>query len=255
MIAAIVQARMSSTRLPGKTLANIAGEPMLGHVLRRAKNIPGVDRAIIATTENPADLAISNFARENNIPVYIGSEQDVLDRFYQAAKYFGVSAIVRVTPDCPMLDPKIAGLVLSRFVHADGSWDYASNVHPPTFPDGLDTEVFSFAALEQAWHQARKPSEREHVTPYIWKHPEQFSLTNISHSCDLSVLRWTVDEPQDLEFVRAVYNRFPKAQQYFGMTELLELIEREPHLLKINQGIKRNEGYQKSLKHDAYNKK
>ncbi|MGD2179782.1 cytidylyltransferase domain-containing protein [Lusitaniella coriacea] len=250
MIAVIIQARMSSTRLPGKTLANIAGEPMLGHVLRRAKNIPGIDRAIIATTENPADIAIYNFARENDIPVYIGSENDVLDRFYQASKYFGVSVIIRVTPDCPILDPEISGLVLNNFLKANGSLDYVSNVHPPTFPDGLDTEVFSFTALEQAWCQARKPSEREHVTPYIWKHPEQFCLANVSHSCDLSSLRWTVDEAQDLEFVRAVYNRFSTTQKYFGMTELLESIEKEPHLLKINQGISRNEGYYFSLNKD-----
>src|SRR6266849_2472520 len=149
MIAAIIQARMSSTRLPGKTLAEIAGEPLLGHLVRRAKSIPGVDNVIIATTTNPADAAILRFAEKNGLPTHVGSENDVLDRFYQTARKNGVSTIVRVTPDCPLLDPTVAGLVVQEFLRARGEIDYLSNVNPPTYPDGLDTEVFSFAALER----------------------------------------------------------------------------------------------------------
>ena len=139
MIAAIVQARMGSTRLPGKTLADVAGKPMLARLVERARRIPRVERVIIATTEKPADEAILRFAADHGLPAYAGSEEDVLDRFYRAARRFGVSVVVRVTPDCPLLDPAVSGLVVDRFVEARGAVDYASNTHPPTFPDGLDT--------------------------------------------------------------------------------------------------------------------
>src|SRR5438034_10464182 len=164
---------MGSTRLPGKTLADVAGKPMLARLVERARRIPGVERVIIATTEKPADEAILRFAEDHDLPAYAGREEDVLDRFYQAACRFGVSVVVRVTPDCPLLDPRVSGLVVARFVEARGAVDYASNTQPPTFPDGLDTEVFSFAVLARAWREATVPSEREHVTAYIWKHPEQ----------------------------------------------------------------------------------
>src|SRR5207245_2630068 len=201
MIAAIVQARMGSTRLPGKTLADVAGKPMLARLVERARRIPGVERVIIATTEKPADEAILRFAADHDLPAYAGSEEDVLDRFYQAARRFGVSVVVRVTPDCPLLDPAVAGLVLRRFLDAAGELDYASNTQPPTFPDGQDTEVFSAAALARAWREARLPSEREHVTPYIWKHPDRFRLANVRHAADLARMRWTVDEAAELEVV------------------------------------------------------
>lgn len=249
MIAVIIQARMCSTRLPGKTLAKIAGEPLLGHLVRRARLIPQVGKVIIATTTNPADAAILEFAAENGLPTHVGSENDVLDRFYQTAKKYDVSTIVRVTPDCPLMDPGIAGQVVEEFVSSDEPLDYVSNVNPPTYPDGLDTEVFSFTALERSWHEARKKSEREHVTPYMRNHPELFRLKNVEHREDLSALRWTVDEPRDLEFARAVYERLGSTM--FGMTEVLALLRDEPHLADLNRGIKRNEGYVKSLREDA----
>lgn len=250
MIAAMIQARMGSTRLPGKTLADIAGEPMLGHLLRRARHIPGVNEVIIATTQNPADEAIVRFADENRVPVHRGSENDVLDRFYETANRFGVSTIVRVTPDCPLLDPQIAGRVLGHFLRANGTLDYVCNTQPPTFPDGLDTEVFSFPALKRAWCEAKLVSEREHVTPYIWKNPDKFHIANVCNDDDLSTLRWTVDESQDLEFVRGVYS-YLSALPSFGMAEVLALLREHPKLSDINAASKRNEGYQKSLREDV----
>ena len=247
MIAAIVQARMGSTRLPGKTLADVAGKPMLARLVERARRIPGVERVIIATTEKPADEAILRFAEDHDLPAYAGREEDVLDRVYQAARRFGVSVVVRVTPDCPLLDPRVSGLVLSRFAEARGAVDYASNTQPPTFPDGLDTEVFSFAVLARAWREATVPSEREHVTAYIWKHPELFHLLNVAHDPDLSGRRWTVDEPADLEFVRAVYGRLGET---FGMDDVLALLRRQPELEAINRGPARNEGYARSVRTD-----
>jgi spore coat polysaccharide biosynthesis protein SpsF (cytidylyltransferase family) len=240
VIAAMVQARMGSTRLPGKTLALIAGRPMLGQLVWRARQIPGVEQVVIATTDKPADRAILRFAEEQALPAYTGSEEDVLDRVYQAARHYGVSVIVRVTPDCPLLDPHVSGLVLGRYLEAGGTLDYVSNTHPPTFPDGLDTEVFGFAALERAWRGA---------TPYIWNRPGEFRLANVSHPRDLSALRWTVDEPRDLEFVRAIYARLG-AERLFMMDDVLRLLEADPSLEAINAGMTRNDGYAKSVRAD-----
>lgn len=250
MIAAIVQARMGSTRLPGKTLADVAGEPMLARVVARARRIPGLQQVIVATTEQPADAAILQFAADRGLPVHAGSEDDVLDRFYQTARRYGVSVIVRVTPDCPLLDPGVAGRVLARMLEARGAFDYVSNTQPPTFPDGLDTEVVIFAALERAWREARLASEREHVTPYIWKQPDTFRVANVTHEPDLSALRWTVDEAADLEFVRAIYRHLGGAAETAGMDDVLELLRCHPELEALNRGTPRNEGYARSLRAD-----
>ena len=249
MISVIIQARLGSTRLPGKTLIEIAGRPMLGHVVDRVRRIAGVEQIIIATTTKPNDQAIVSFAEAEGLPVYTGSEEDVLDRFYQAARLFKASIIIRITPDCPLLDVAVSEQVLTRFLQGDV--DYASNTNPPTFPDGLDTEVFSFAALEQTWHEAKLPSEREHVTAYMWKNSGKFRLANVSNSTDLSALRWTVDEPRDLAFVRAVCNHLDPTTTSFGMAEVLALLQAQPELYQLNTGIMRNEGYQRSLRQEG----
>lgn len=248
MIAAVVQARMGSTRLPGKTLADVCGRPMLARLVARAARIPGVERVVVATTEKPADQAILRFAADQALPAYAGSEEDVLDRVYQAARRYGVSVVVRVTPDCPLLDPEVSGRVLARFLEARGTLDYVSNTQPPTFPDGLDTEVFSFAALERAWRGARLASEREHVTPYMWRQPQAFRLARVASDRDLSALRWTVDEPADLEFVRAIYERLGPAGETAGMDAVLDLLRDHPEIEAINRGPARNEGYARSLR-------
>lgn len=247
MIAVVVQARMRSSRLPGKTLADIGGRPMLAHLVERARRIPGVEAVIIATTDRPADEAIRRFAAAQGLPAFAGSEDDVLDRMYRAAVRHGARVVVRVTPDCPLLDPAVSGRVLARFLAAGGALDYASNTQPPTFPDGLDTEVIAVGALERAWREATRASEREHVTPYIWKQPDRFRLASVTHDPDLSALRWTVDEPADLEFARAVHARLGGGGRLFGMDEVLDLLRREPALAAINRGPSRNEGYARSV--------
>jgi spore coat polysaccharide biosynthesis protein SpsF (cytidylyltransferase family) len=251
VIAAVVQARMGSSRLPGKTLADIGGRPMLGRLVDRARLIPGVEQVVIATTDRPADAAILRFAEAEGLPASAGSEQDVLDRVYRAATRFGVSVIVRVTPDCPMLDPEVSGRVLAAFGRREGTVDYVSNVHPPTFPDGLDTEVFSRGALEAAWRETRLRSDREHVTAYIWRQPERFRLANVANARDLSALRWTVDTASDLEFARAVHAALDGPGRVFGMDDVLRLLESRPDLRGINAGQRRNEGFEKSLAADA----
>ena len=250
-VVAIIQARLGSTRLPGKTLTEITGRPMLAHVASRAQEIPGVTEAVIATSTKPADDAIVSFARSACIPCVRGSEEDVLDRFRLAAVERDAEVIVRVTADCPLLDPEVAGLVVEEYLRRRGEIDYLSNVHPPTYPDGLDTEVFSRGALEAAWRQARRPADREHVTSYIWSQPEHFRLGNVRNTIDLSEHRWTVDTDADLAFVKEVFAAFGMRRHPFGMRDVLLLLEERPALRQLNAGQRRNEGFERSLAADA----
>lgn len=246
-VLAIIQARLGSSRLPGKTLMEIAGRPMLAHVIQRASAIPGAEGVVLATTVNPGDDRLVEFAREAGLPCVRGSEDDVLDRFRVALTEHRAEVVIRVTPDCPLLDPDVAGLVVAEYLRREGSVDYVSNVHPPTYPDGLDTEVFSRQALERAWREARRPSDREHVTPYIWRHPERFRLANVSHAQDLSAFRWTVDTAADLEFVRTVFQHLGvKRGSLFGMAEVLALLRDHPELRSLNTSERRNEGLERS---------
>ena len=248
-VVAIVQARMGSTRLPGKVLMDLAGRPMLAHVIHRAAAIHGVDQVVVATTTAPQDQPILRQAPRWGAIPFAGSEADVLDRFYHAARSIQAAVIVRITADCPLLDPDVSSAVLAHFFRQEA--DYATNTQPPTFPDGLDTEVLSFAALERAWREAVLPSEREHVTPYLWKHPDRFRLANLAASVDHAALRWTVDEPQDLAFVRAIYARlYQSGRRPFGMADVLALLAREPALQHQNAGFARNAGYYRSVQHD-----
>jgi spore coat polysaccharide biosynthesis protein SpsF len=251
-VTAIIQARLGSTRLPGKTLMEIEGESLLGHLLSRVRASKLVNDIIIATTDEKRDDPIVEFARNREVNCYQGSENDVLDRFYQVASEFKVENIVRITPDCPMLDPVVMDSVISKYV--DGGYDYVSNTITPTFPDGLDTEVFSFAALEKAWKEAALPSEREHVTAFIVNHPELFSHLNVAkQGKDLSWMRWTVDTGQDLEFAKKIFAELYSPDKIFYMDEIISLLERKPELLDLNRGISRNEGFLKSLLKDEEN--
>ncbi len=245
-VVTIIQARMCSTRLPGKVMMDISGKPVLWHVVDRVKRAKQSGTAVIATTDEAEDQVIVDFAAKDGIPVSRGSQDDVLDRYYRAAQAFQADPIVRVTADCPLLDPDIFDEVVN-FYFKD-NYDFVSNTHPPTFPDGLDTEVFSFKALERAWHEAQLHSEREHVTPYLYNHPEIFRLGNVTCSEDLSNLRCTVDEPRDLEFARAVFQRLGMS---FGMAQVLNLLREVPELENLNAGIERDAGYKKSLREDG----
>ena len=227
----------------------IEGKSLLGHLVKRIKASRYVNDIVIATTTNERDNAIVEFAKAENLKFYCGSEDDVLDRFYQASVLYGLETIVRVTPDCPMLDPDVMDIVISKF--SEGNYDYVSNVITPTFPDGLDTEVFSFQSLEKIWHEARLPSEREHVTAYILKHPELFRQFNVKREGeDLSWMRWTVDTQRDLEFVNKIFEYLYTPNEIFHMEDVLDLLKENPQLLKINSGILRNEGYKISLLKD-----
>jgi glutamate-1-semialdehyde-2,1-aminomutase len=245
-VVAIIQARMGSTRFPGKVLAEIAGRPMLWHVVNRVRKARSVDKVAVATSNRSSDDAVAEFCVQNDIEFFRGSETDVLDRFYQTAKHFNADVVVRITADCPLIDPQVVDRVVN--IYLEGGYDYVTNTLRYTYPDGMDVEVFSFAALEKAWREARLPAEREHVTPYL-RTSGRFRVFNVENEVDLSKrnLRWTVDEPADLEFVRAVYARLGGDKQPFGLSDILELLDKEPDLMQINSGIIRNEGYYKSL--------
>jgi len=247
----IVQARMGSTRLPGKTLMAMGGKTVLERVLERVSACRRISETAVATGIGAENLPIVKLCAEKNIRVFCGSEDDVLDRFYQLARLIKPGNIVRITADCPLLDPAVVDLVIKE--HARSGADYTTNTIPPTFPDGEDVEVFTFAALERAWKKAALPSEREHVTPYIRKRPGSFKIHSVKSTRDLSGKRWTLDDRADHKFISAVYRAF-KGRKLFGMDDVLRLLSKRPGLEKMNSGTARNEGYKKSLREDGRKK-
>jgi len=246
-IVAIIQGRMGSSRLPGKVMAEIAGKPMLFHVVNRVRRAKKIHQVAVATSTHASDDPIAVFCDGNGISCFRGSEEDVLDRFYRAAKHFQADVIVRLSSDCPLHDPEVIDRVVEALLEGDA--DFVSGGMKTTYPDGLDAAAFPMAVLDQTWREAKLTSDREHVTTYIHKHPEIFRLKTVRCNEDLSHHRWTVDEPQDLEFVRTVYSHLGDVP--FGMRDILDLLTRHPELNKINTGIARNEGYVKSLEVDA----
>jgi glutamate-1-semialdehyde 2,1-aminomutase/spore coat polysaccharide biosynthesis protein SpsF len=248
VIVALIQARMGSSRFPGKVLADLAGRPMLWHVVHRVRRAKKVDKVVVATTDREVDDPVARFCEEEGIACFRGNEQDVLDRFYQAAKANRADVVVRITADCPLIDGAVIDKVLERFEHGD--CDYACNIIRYTYPDGLDTEVCSFAALERAWREASKPSEREHVTPYL--RTDKFRTANVESEIPVSPadFRWTVDHPADLEFVRKVYEAF-SGNGDFGFREVFDLLKERHDLATIQAETIMNEGYYKSLYQQA----
>jgi spore coat polysaccharide biosynthesis protein SpsF len=232
-VVAIVQARMGATRLPGKVMMNIANGPMLQHIVERLRRTRRIDDIILATTTLKEDDQLENFAREANLAYYRGEEQDVLGRYYFAATQFHAEIIVRICGDNPLIDPQIVNQVISEHLRSDA--DYTSNAIKLTFPLGLNTEVLSYKALEKAFNEAKHNDEREHVTPYIWRHPEKFKILNVANDIDYSYMRWTVDTIEDLTFVRKVYENFQNDS--FTWREVLHLLEIHPEWLEINRHI------------------
>lgn len=233
-IVAIIQARMGSSRLPGKVLKDLGGETVLARVVRRLRRSRQISRIVVATTTAPGDEAIVAECDRLQVLCFRGAEQDVLDRYYQAARAKATDAVVRVTSDCPLIDPELADETVGVFRTERA--DYASNVFPRTYPRGLDTEVFTFDALERAWREAREPHQREHVTAYLYEHPQIFRLASLSGAADYSRYRWTLDTREDLELLRAIYSRFD-GRDDFSWQEVLRLMEREPELADLNSQV------------------
>ena len=283
---AIIQARMSSSRLPGKVLMDIAGRPMLQRVIERTMRAKTIDGIVLATTTDPSDDILEQFCHKKGIPCYRGSLPDVLDRYYQAARQFHAGVIVRLTADCPVIDPAVIDLTVAAFLGkllpddpphfpelpdnyspSDFPFHFCANRLPPpwkrTLPIGLDVEVCSFGALERAWKEADQAYQREHVMPYLYDGvdfppaslapetewyldqnttPHGFSVALLNHQPDYGSLRWTVDTPADLEFVRQIYDHF-EGQANFSWQDILALLEREPELASINSDVKHKSAY------------
>ncbi len=248
-LVAILQARCSSRRLPGKVLKPILGQPMLLRQIERLRHSRHLDRLVVATSDDPSDDALAATCMAMGIECYRGSLNDVLDRFHAAAMAFGASDVVRLTGDCPLADPAVIDHVIERY--RESGVDYASNALVPSYPDGLDVEVFRLGALEAAWREARLPSEREHVTPFLYNHPERFRILKVVAEKDFSAMRWTVDNPEDFALVSAVYEALYPLKPDFAMADIIELLQQRPELARINEHIERNAGLERSLAADA----
>lgn len=239
---------MGSSRLPGKMLKDLAGKPVIARVFDRARECAALSDVWLATTDQSTDDVLASWAKEQGIACFRGSENDVLDRYYQTALAAKADVIVRITGDCPITDARVIDQVVQAF--DPSQHDYVSNTHPPTYPDGLDTEVCSFATLKRAWEDASLTSEREHVMPYIWNHPERFRLFNVTQTPDLSAHRWTLDTQEDLDFLRLVVQEIEARGGSYRMEDILTIIDAHPEWKQINAMYERNEGYTKSLQND-----
>jgi len=241
-ITVIIEARTGSSRLRNKVVAEIEGKPMIFYVIDRVKQIKSVEQIILATTQEKNDKILIEIAKQNSIGIFTGDSMDVLNRDYQCALQNNADPIIRITGDCPLIDPDIIGEMLEFYLK--NNYDYISNRINPKYPDGLDVEIYSFKTLQMVEQNAKWSSERVLVTTYITKNPKIFKIFSYENQEDLSGHRWTVDEQNDLEFVRKIYS-IMKPKTNFSMNEIIEILVKNPELLKINSGIMRNEGHLK----------
>jgi spore coat polysaccharide biosynthesis protein SpsF len=249
MVLGILQARLSSSRLPGKVLKEIMGYPMLSLQIERLRRVTSLDKLIVATSTDPSDDILAEFCDGIEVECFRGDLNNVLSRFYEAASLYKGDIIVRLTGDCPLTDPALIDHGIEYF--KENKFDYLSNTLERTFPIGLDFSIFTYAALRTAYNEAELPSEKEHVTSFIYNHPVMFKIGKIRDDKNLSHLRWTVDEAADFEFVRQVYEELYPNKPDFTTDDILQLLERKPELCRINAGIDHSAGYNKSLKEDA----
>ncbi|MCA6380354.1 MAG: glycosyltransferase family protein [Cytophagales bacterium] len=237
-VVTIVQARTSSTRLPGKVLLSLCGDTLLARMIERVSLAKQIGKIVVATTTSDEDAQIVEWCVRNQIEVYQGSKSDLLDRHYQVAIKYRADVVVKIPSDCPLIDPNVIDKVIKYYLTNENKFDYVSNLHPATFPDGNDVEVMSFAALEQAWENATATMELEHTTPYLWENPNNFKIGNLvwETGLDYSMThRWTIDYPEDYEFIKQVYERLYPINPKFSLTDILQLLKTEPMLKKINE--------------------
>jgi len=246
-VVAIIQARMSSTRLPGKVLLPLANKPVLAHVVERLSHCRLVEKIVVATSVDSSDDSIADFCRENHILFFRGSLEDVLDRYYRAAIENHADSVVRITADCPVIDPVVVDAVITGFL--SGNYDLFGL--DGEFPDGLDCTVFSLSALKQASLNAQLKSEREHVGPYIENNPQRFHNGSLKIFKGLQYHRWTLDEPEDYLLLTEIFEQLYSPDTPFLTYDILKLMQIRPELLSINHKFMRNEGYLKSIKNDG----
>lgn len=237
-VVCVVQARVGSTRLPGKVLKKICDKTVLEHDIDRLRRIKNIDEIVIATTTLDKDNAIVSECERLGVKCFRGSEEDVLSRYYYAAKESNADVVVRITSDCPLIDPEISENIIRFYLNSMGKYDYVSNTLDRTYPRGLDTEVFSFSSLEKSFKEATSQRDREHVTPYIWDNNEIFKLTQYKNSKDYSYLRWTLDTDEDFKLIDKIYNLlYPNMNSKFKFENILNLYSEHPKLYDINREI------------------
>lgn len=239
-VVCIVQARIGSTRLPGKVLKKICGKTVLEHDIDRLRKIKNIDEIIIATTILEKDNAIVKECERLGVKYFTGSEEDVLSRYYYAAKENNADIVVRVTSDCPLIDSGVSEKIIQYYLDNINKYDYVSNTIERTYPRGLDTEVFSLKALEKAFNESKLQRDREHVTPYIWSNSDIFKLYHYKNDKDYSELRWTLDTKEDYRLISSIYENF-RNEKCFSMHEIIKLLERNPEIKYINRYVQQKE--------------
>ncbi len=236
-VVTVIQARMGSSRLPNKVLMPLAGKPLLLRMYERVATTEYSGEIVIATTTDKSDDVIEKLCKENNINVFRGNQTDLLDRHYQSAKIFNADAVVKIPSDCPLIDPKIITKVIKFYLDNFENYDYVSNLHPATYPDGNDVEIMSVEILEKAWKEAERSFEREHTTPYFWENPDVFKIGNVDWETGLDYsmsYRFTIDYLEDYSFIKKIYDELYEENKNFGLADILELLKRKPEIKKIN---------------------
>ena len=237
-VVTVIQARVGSTRLPNKVFLPLAGEPLLYRMYERVRSSPLTGTVVIAIPNDPADDPIESLSKEKNISLFRGNTFDLLDRHYKAGLKFNAVAIVKIPSDCPLIDPDIISKTISYYLDNSDKFDYVSNLHPQSYPDGNDVEIMSMKVLKKAWEKAYRDLEREHTTPYFWENPDQFKIGNVKWETgyDYSMAyRWTIDYYEDYLFIKEVYDELYNQNPLFGINDILNLLSLKPELIKINE--------------------
>lgn len=233
----VVQARMLSTRLPNKVMLPLAGEPLLVRMVERVQAAKLTGTIVVATTTDPADDPIVRLCEQRHLNVFRGDPADLLDRHYQAALAYDATAVVKIPSDCPLIDPAVIDLVLGHYRDHVTEFDFVSNLHPATYPDGNDVEVMNLPTLEAAWRESSRLMEREHTTPFIWENPDRFRIDNVAWPAGLDYSmthRWTIDYPEDYDFISAVYDALYPQNPLFTLEEILDYLEDHPQVAALN---------------------
>lgn len=251
MIAAIIQARIGSSRLPGKIMLNVCGKPLLEHLIHRIKNSKKLDKIIIATTTNKEDNEVVDFCSSRNIAFFRGSQNDVLSRYYETAKFFSVDTIVRLTADTPLLDSQTIDKTIQ--VYEENNFDFVSNSSPlpRTYPDGFNVEIFSFEVLEKIHKDAINPSDREHVTTYITMQPKKFNVYRVDYFKDLSKYRFNLDYKEDYQLIKCIFEEFYESKPDFLLEDVINWLDKHPEILKLNSDTKPYQNILKSFENDS----
>lgn len=237
----VIQARMGSTRLPGKVLKKILDKPMLWYLIDRVSRVEFAHEIVVSTTINPADDSIVDFCKDVGASCYRGSEHDVLSRYYETAKQHNADCVVRICSDSPLVDPFVVDKLIKIFTKGKGEYDYVSNTLEESYPVGLHTEVFSIGALENSHSNATDPVEREHVTPYIYRNPNIFKLNSVALDVDLSNYRWTVDYPEDFKLVKNIFENIYPSKTDFDMFDVVNYLKHNPEIASINGNFKKKQ--------------